>query len=67
MFRYGSGTHGLNEELGRRKECLSCDDHVCESVNHVLRECSVYSTLWDGFMCKLHELFRDRFEHFEPG
>ena len=38
MFR--SGTHGLNEELGRRrgregkKECVLCGDE-CESVSHI--------------------------------
>ena len=32
MFKFRSGTHGLNEELGRHKgregmkECLLCDD-----------------------------------------
>ena len=33
-----TGTHGLNEELGRhrgRKECLLCDAE-CESVSHVV-------------------------------
>ena len=44
MFKFRSGTHGLNEELGRyrgregMKECLLCDDE-CESVSHVLWEC----------------------------
>ncbi|CAI8047039.1 hypothetical protein GBAR_LOCUS26004, partial [Geodia barretti] len=41
VFKSRSGTHGLNEELGRHrgregmKECLLCDDQ-CESVSHVL-------------------------------
>ena len=41
LFKFRSGTHGLNEELGRhrgregRKECLLCDAE-CESVSHVL-------------------------------
>ena len=38
LVKFRSGTHGLNEELGRRegmKECLLCDDE-CESVSHVL-------------------------------
>ena len=43
MFKFGSGTHGLNEVLGRHrgregmKECLLSDDE-CESVSHVLWE-----------------------------
>ena len=47
-FKFRSGTHGLNEELGRhkgregRKECLLCDDE-CESVSHVLWDFLVYS------------------------
>ena len=38
MFKFRSGTHGLNEELGRhrgregRKECPLCNDE-CESVS----------------------------------
>ena len=43
MFKFRSGKHGLNEELGRHRgregiECLLCDDE-CESVSHVLWEC----------------------------
>ena len=70
MFKFRSGTHGLNEDLGRqrgregRKECLLCDDE-CESVSHVLWDCLVYNTLRNDFMCKLQELLGDRFEHFE--
>ena len=50
MFKFRSGTHELNEELGchsgteGRKECLLCNDE-CESVSYVLWECAVYSTL----------------------
>ena len=39
LFKFRSGMHGLNEELGRhrgrdgRKECLLCDAE-CESVSH---------------------------------
>ena len=39
-----SGTHGLNEELGKhrgregRKECLLCDAE-CENVSHVFWDC----------------------------
>ena len=44
LFKFRSGTHGLNEELGRhsgregKKECVLCGDE-CESVSH--------NTLWD--------------------
>ena len=43
LFKFWSGTHGLNEELGRhrgrngRTECILCGDE-CESVVHVLWE-----------------------------
>ena len=44
MFKFRSGTHRLNEELGRHrgrkrmKECLLCDNE-CECMSHVLWEC----------------------------
>ena len=47
-----SGTHGLNEELGRhrgregRKECLL----ECESVSHVLWDCPAYVSIRSAFM-----------------
>ena len=50
MFKFRSGTHGLNEELGRhrgsegKKECLLCDNE-CGSVNRVLWECPAFSSL----------------------
>ena len=40
MFKFRSGTHGLNQELGRhrgregRKDCLLYNDE-CENVSHV--------------------------------
>ena len=45
-----SGMHGLNEELGRHRgregktECSLCRDK-CESVSHVLWECSHLLTM----------------------
>ena len=45
LFKFRSGTHGLNEELGRHRgregktECSLCGDE-CENVSHVLWECS---------------------------
>ena len=53
-----SGTHGLNEELGRhrgregRKECLLCDAE-CESVSHVLWDCPAYASIRSAFMLEL--------------
>ena len=47
LFRFRSRTHGLNEELGRHntrnssKACFFCE---YESVEHVLWECSEYSS-----------------------
>ena len=43
MFKFRSGTHGLNEELGRHRgregktECSLCGNE-CENVSHVLWE-----------------------------
>ena len=40
MFKFRSGTHGLNEELGRHRgregktECSLCGNE-CENVSHV--------------------------------
>ena len=64
MFEVRSGT---NVELGRhterkgQKECLLCGDK-CESV---LSECTVYSSLRNDTMCKVHELPGDGFESFK--
>ena len=61
LFKFMSGTHGLNEELGRhrgkegRKECLLCDAE-CESVSHVL---------WDCTLVRSAFMLEDRFEHFQ--
>ena len=48
LYKFWSGTHGLNEELGRHrgregnKECELCGNE-CESVfSHVLWKCSAY-------------------------
>ena len=46
VVKFRSGTHGLNEELGRHRgregktECSLCGDE-CENVSHVLWECLV--------------------------
>ena len=55
LFKFRSGTHGLNEELGRhrgregRKECLLCDAD-CESVSHVLWDCPAYASIRSAFI-----------------
>ena len=60
--------HGLNEELGehrgREGKCTFCGAE-CESVVHVLWECSTYSSSRVSFMVKLDELLRDRYADFE--
>ena len=49
LFRFRSGTHGLNEELGMDRgregkvECILCGIE-CESVMHVMWECPAYSS-----------------------
>ena len=67
LFKFRSGTHGLNEELGRhrgRKECLLCDAE-CESVSHVLWDCPAYVSIRSAFMFELRRELGDRFEHFQ--
>ena len=49
LFKFRSGTHGLNLELGRQRgrkgtmECSLCGNE-CENVSNVLCECSAYSS-----------------------
>lgn len=46
LFKFASGTRGLNEELGRprgKSECTLCGAER-ESVVHVLWECSAYGS-----------------------
>ena len=70
LFKFRSGTHGLNEELGRhrgregRKECLLCDAE-CESVGHVLWDCPAYVSIRSAFMLELRRELGDRFEQFQ--
>ena len=70
LFKFRSGTHGLNEELGRhrgrecRKECLLYDAE-CESVSHVLWDCPAYVSIRSAFMLELRRELGDRFEHFQ--
>ena len=70
LFKFRSGTHGLNEELGRHRgregklECALCGAE-CESVVHVLWECSAYSSSRASFLLTLEELLGDRYADFE--
>ena len=67
LFEVRSGTHGLNEELGRERgregkvECSICGVE-CESVVRVLWECPAYSSCREVFNTKLKELIGDSFE-----
>ncbi len=53
MFKFRSGTNGLNEELGRHRgnnddrQWKLCGDE-CESVVHMLWECPAYDTTVDS-------------------
>ena len=70
LFKFRSGTHGLNEELGRhrgregRKECLLCDAE-CESVSHVLWDCPAYASIRSALVLELRRELGDSFEHFQ--
>ena len=65
-----SGTHGLNEELGRHRgregksECVLCSAEY-ESVVHVSWECSVYSNIRGTFVEKLRELLGNGYAEFD--
>ena len=70
LFKCRSGTHGLNEELGRhigregKTECSLCGNE-CENVSHVLWEYSAYSSTRGSFMKKLQEFLEDDYEGFK--
>ena len=70
LFIFRSGTCGLNEELGKHrgregnKECELCGNE-CESVSHVLWECSAYSSSRADFLLKLQERLGKGFERFD--
>ena len=69
LFKFRSGTHGLNEELGRhrgregRSQCMLCDDE-CESVAHVLWDCPAYVNIRKSFMEKLSHLLGSKYSKF---
>ena len=61
MFKFRSGTHGLNEELGRhrgREGKIECS--LCESC-----ALGVFSTTTASFMKKFQELLKDDYEDFQ--
>ena len=64
LFKFRSGTHGLNEELGRHRgrngttECVLYGDE-CESVVHVLWECPAYKDSREEIRPTLGEAFKD--------
>ena len=64
LFKFRSGTHGLNDELGRHRDREGKSECVlggaeCESVVHVLWECSSYSNIRGTFVEKLRELLEN--------
>ena len=67
MFKFRSGTHGLNGKFTRHRgregktECSLCGDE-CENVSRVLWECSAYGSTRASFMKKLQELLEDDYE-----
>ena len=69
LFKFRSGTNGLNEELGRHRgknddrQCKLCGDEW-ESVVHVLWECPAYDTFRSTFMEDLDNLLGGSFEEF---
>ena len=70
LFKFRSGTHGLNEELGRhrgregRKECVLCGDER-ESVSHTLWDCSAYRSIRAQFLLKLKASLGGSYACFE--
>ena len=70
LFKFRSGTHGLNEELrrhrgrnGRTEYVLCCDE--CESIVYVLWECPAYKDSREEFMSKLRSTLGEAFKDFE--
>ena len=70
LFKFRSGTHGLNEELGRhrgregKKECVLCGDE-CESISHTLWDCSAYTSIRAQFLQKLKAILGGSYARFE--
>ena len=70
LFKFRSGTHGLNEELGRHKGrngmagCILWGDE-CESVVHVLWVCLAYKDSRKEFVVKFRAILGEAFKDFE--
>ena len=68
LFKFRSGTHGLNEELGRhrgregKKEGVLCGD---ECVIYTLWDCSAYTSIRDQFLLKLKASLGGSYARFE--
>ena len=68
LFKFKSGTHGLNEELSRHRgrkgkvECTLCGAE-CESVVHdcALWKCPTYSNCRLTFLKELQKLLGDKY------
>ena len=66
-FWFRSGTHGLNEELGRHstrnssKACFFFCECECESVEHVLSECTEYRSIRKEFIRNLNGILQNNF------
>ena len=69
LFKFRSGTHGLRE-LGRHRgregklKCTFCGAE-CESVVHVLWECTACSSSRASFTERLQELLGDSYTDFD--
>ena len=69
LFRFRSGIHGLNEELGRHtcsnrnssKACFFFCECEYRSVEHVLWECSEYSSIGEEFIGNLNGILQNDF------
>ena len=70
LFKLCSGTHGLNEELGRHRGregkcmCNLCGED-CESVGHFLWNCLIYSERRALFLEHLKKNLEKEFKHFK--
>ena len=66
LFRFRSGTHVLNEELGRHSTrnrsivFFSCECE-CKSVEHILWECSEHSSIPKEFIRNLDGILQNNF------
>ena len=70
LCKFRSGTHGLNEELGRHRGRESKSEYAlcsaeCESIVHVLWERSAYGNIRVIFVEKLWELWGDRYVNLD--